>query len=665
MWQKFLHNVNNCINKHVPVCNNNIKMNVTNPWFNDTVKEARRAKQRAWDKCKQGERQEDLDNYRIKSNRYTNTLRNSKLMYEVDIANQAKTNCKPFFKYIKGKCKVKEGIGNLRDETGEIRVGELEKCNILNDHFARCFNRTTYDTMPVVEGGGDGGKMEVLIIEEINIKDKLLKLQHNKAGGVDGLTSRFLQETAGVICSPLHIIFCKSLSSGSVPEDWKRSNITAIFKEGDKSDPNNYRPVSLTCIISKVFEAIVKEQLIDFLYSNNIIKDSQHGFTQGKSCLTNLLTFMETILDWVDGQEPVDIVYLDFRKAFDRVPHRLLLHKLEKYGIVGEVLRWIEGWLCGRRQRVVINGVESDWVEVFSGVPQGSVLGPVLFTVFINDLDGGILSRLLKFADDTKTFGKVRNGVEARILQEDLDRLVDWAERWGMDFNTRKCKVMHVGRNSLGTEYVMKDEVLEEVEVERDLGVLVSKDLKAERQCVKASKTANRMLGLVKRCFSSRDSRVIIPLYKAMVRPHLEYCVQVWRPHLVKDKELLEAVQHRATKCVDGMRHLSYEERLERLGLQTLEYRRLRGDLIEVFRMYKGWSGLKFEDFFIRSNTGLRGHDGKVYKVRVNSNVGKFRFSIRVIDYWNRLSLHVIDSDSLNCFKNRLDKIMWDDWGLR
>ena len=209
----------------------------------------------------------------------------------------------------------------------------------------------------------------------------------------------------------------------------------------------------------------------------------------------------------------------------------------------------------------------------------------------------------------------------------------------------------------------MRGEVLEEVEVERDLGVLVRNDLKAESQCVRASKKANRMLGLIKRCCGSRDRRVIIPLYKALVRPHLEYCVQVWRPHLVKDMEMLEAVQHRATKCVSGLGNLKYEERLDILGLQTLEYRRLRGDLIEVFRMYKGWSGLRFEDFFTRCTTGLRGHDGKVYKIRFNTNIGKFMFTNRVIDIWNELNLHVLESGTLNCFKNRIDKVLRDDWG--
>jgi len=278
-------------------------------------------------------------------------------------------------------------------------------------------------------------------------------------------------------------------------------------------------------------------------------------------------------------------------------------------------------------------------------------------------LDNGVLNRLLKFADDTKTFGRVRSVVEARNLQEDLNRLVEWAEKWGMDFNTRKCKVMHIGRGNLRSEYVMKGEVLEEVEVERDLGVLVSHDLKVSRQCVKAAKEGNKMLGMILRSFCTRDRRVIVPLYKAVVRSHLEFCVQAWRPYLVKDIALLEAVQRRATRCIEGMRGVAYEDRLRRLGLQTLETRRLRGDLVEMFRMYKGWSGLRFEDFFIRCGTGLRGHDGKVFKVRFRTNVGKFSFSNRVVDFWNKLPRHILDC-GINGFKNKVDKVLRCDWGL-
>lgn len=221
-----------------------------------------------------------------------------------------------------------------------------------------------------------------------------------------------------------------------------------------------------------------------------------------------------------------------------------------------------------------------------------------------------------------------------------------------------------MGRKNGAASYNIKDTTLETVKVERDLGVLISDDLKVSQQCAKAVKTSNRVLGMIKRTFNSRKSEVIIPLYKSLVRPHLEYCVQAWRPHLVKDIQLIEAVQHRATKCVEGMSVLSYEERLRRLKLPSLEYRRIRGDLIQVFKVYKGWAGLEFGELFQANHNTLRGHSAKLFKKRVYSDIGKFSFSNRVVDLWNSLPSDIIDCSSLNEFKNKLDIYLRVDRGI-
>jgi len=407
-----------------------------------------------------------------------------------------------------------------------------------------------------------------------------------------------------------------------------------------------------------MFETILKDNIMNFLSEYDILNGLQHGFVKNRSCLSNLLQFFDYISLNLDRHNSIDVLYLDFKKAFDKVPHQLLIYKLDKCGIRGKVLDWISTWLTGRSQRVVINGANSGWEAVKSGVPQGSVLGPLLFTIFIEDMGVNIINRILKFADDTKTFG-VSNSVQNCIsLQRDLDSLVEWSENWGMTFNAQKCKVMHFGSNNLEYDYNIKGENLHKVEVERDLGILVSNDFKVAKQVDKASSSANKILGMIKRTFVSKGREIIIPLYKSIVRPHLEYCIQAWRPHYKKDIEKLEAVQRRTTKIISGMEGLSYEERLKKLGLPSLEYRRIRGDLIEVFKIYKGWTNLNFHDFFTPAASNLRGHKLKLFKTRFNTDVGKFTFANRVIDMWNSLPEDLLECTTLNAFKNSIDKVL-------
>jgi hypothetical protein len=227
---------------------------------------------------------------------------------------------------------------------------------------------------------------------------------------------------------------------------------------------------------------------------------------------------MEKVAKYLDSGEPVDVIYLDFQKAFDKVPHMRLLARLEEIGITGKLLDWIREWLNGRKQRVVINGKASKWIDVDSGVPQGSILGPLLFIIFINGIDEGILSDILKFSDDTKLFEKVGSSESREKLQEDLRVLCEWSIKWQMKFNTDKCKVMHIGAQNLEAEYFMEGNKLEKVSEEKDLGVMISRNFKVSKQCIKAAKKGNQILGLTKRTITCRKKAVVIRLYKSLVR---------------------------------------------------------------------------------------------------------------------------------------------------
>ena len=359
-----------------------------------------------------------------------------------------------------------------------------------------------------------------------------------------------------------------------------------------------------------------------------------------------------------DKSRAVDILYLDFKKAFDKVPHKRLMNKVRSLGIIDEVGDWIEDWLRNRKQRVVINGASSDWRNVTSGVPQGSVLGPLLFIIYINDLDLDLASKISKFADDTKIGINAENNSEIRKLQSDLEKIGDWSQKWQMPFNVDKCKVMHIGHRNTNAEYKLLGKKIESCSQEKDLGVTISNDLQFSKHCIDVEKKAQKLLGYIKRQFITRKKDTILTLYNALVRPHLEYAVQFWSPSLRKDIERLESVQARATKLVPSIRHLGYQRRLDCLNLFSLEKRRLRGQLIETFKILKGIDKIDHNSLFTLSSNQTRTNGWKLELKRFNTtHCGNF-FSYKIPSLWNRLPADVVNSSTIIQFKSKLDKVI-------
>ena len=411
----------------------------------------------------------------------------------------------------------------------------------------------------------------------------------------------------------------------------------------------------MTSVPGKIFESILKKRLVKHLEVNNLLRDSQHGFLSGRSCLTNLLEYLEYVTAQIDEGEPVDVVYLDFSKAFDKVPHARLIRKVESMGFGPQTTLWIEDWLKGRTQRVVLNGSYSDWSEVSSGVPQGSVLGPILFLVYVNDMDCGLDANISKFADDTKLFHKVSSIEEHEKIQNDLHKLVEWSNIWQMKFNADKCKVLHFGNKNKHLAYNIGDTVLQKASEEKDLGICIQNNLKPDRHIDESVKKANQILGQIYRTIEYKSVENILPLYLTLVRPHLEYCVQAWAPYYTKDIDKLEKVQKRALRMIPELNGLSYEEKLQHLNLFSLSKRRLRGDMIETFKIFQGIDNISSDIFFNLNKSNTRGHAYKLYKGPFKRQCRQHFYSQRVIDPWNKLPSEVVEARSLNMFKNKLD----------
>jgi len=615
-----------------------------------------KAKKTAFRVFKEASNVVNLKAYRKARDTVKQKTRAAKRAKELDLARNCNGDSKKFFSFYK-LSKVSSTIGPL--EVNGTTLGEdSEMVEELSKQFKSVFTLEDMTNLPTIHHSSVTWDLtnDVDFIDSDVVYNHIRKIKPNKPAGPDEIYARVLRETEKELAFPLSIIFCRSVSQNEIPTDWKRANVVPIFKKGERGKVENHRPISLTSLVCKVLESIIKDRIVSYLEGSRLIQDTQHGFRKGRSCLTNLLDFLNFATEQFDQGNQVDVAYLDFSKAFDKVPHKRLMIQLQSHGIAGSILKWIELWLSDRQQRVMLNGTKSSWQNVLSGVPQGSVLGPLLLIIFVNNIESGISSKVLKFADDLKVFRAITGQDEHISLQKDLDELVKWSEEWQMKFNFDKCKIMHVGKQHMKAPYLMGGQVLSVTQQEKDLGVILNTKLGASEQTKEARKKALRMLGAINRNVSYRSEEVIRKLYCAYVRPHLEYCIQAWSPSYEKDCWLLERVQKRATKMVNGISNLAYEERLKKLNMFSLRYRRLRGDLIEVFKFVNGLErGYLVEMFEFNRNNAIRGHK---FKIKVNHSRTRLRqtfFTNRVVEHWNQLPENIVSSSTLNIFKNSID----------
>lgn len=323
-------------------------------------------------------------------------------------------------------------------------------------------------------------------------------------------------------------------------------------------------------------------------------------------------------------------------------------------------MKWIENFLTGREQQVVINGSASGWAPVISGVPQGSVLGPLMFLLFINDLPDEIGSVTKIFADDTKIYAPIPDKHSAAQLQNDIRKATEWSERWLLPFNETKCCVLHVGTANSHEAYHMRSTALQGSSVEKDLGVFVDEELKFRQHAASAASKANQNLAVIRRSFKKIDRETLPLLYKTLVRPHLEYGNLTWGPFNRADQQLVERVQRRATRMVMDIREKPYCQRLQDLDLPSLYYRRKRGDMIRVYQVLHSQLELSANILERERTHRTRGHPLKLVKPTAISRIRRNSFAVRVINDWNSLPTNVVTAPSTGSFKARLDS-HWTD----
>ena len=371
----------------------------------------------------------------------------------------------------------------------------------------------------------------------------------------------------------LSLIYNESLAQGTLPDDWRQANVVPIFKKGEKYDAANYRPVSLTCICCKTLEHI-----------ESILADCQHGFHSQRSCKTQLVQFFHDLVSNLDralnrNHRQTDVIIIDFAKAFDKVPHRRLLYKLDYYGIRGSTHKWITSWLSGRSQKVVIDGHASFPVPVLSGVPQGSVLGPILFLIFINDLSENIRSSVRLFAYDFVLYRNMKSHMDCYILQDDLNSLAQRETDWQMKFNVAKCHSMRVTRHPpdkhIQFDYTLHQQRLEQVQSAKYIGITSSDDLDWGQHISEISAKATKTLGFLRRNFAFAPRHTKEVAYKTLDRPKLEYAAPIWHPYHETQIRQAEKVQRTAARwtCRRCRNTSSVGDMLDELEWPSLETR--------------------------------------------------------------------------------------------
>ena len=648
--------VNKAISQCVPKVV--IKNSTAPAWIDRDVRHLNNKKKTAWRKAKNSDLPADWAKYRKLRNETQSVMSVKYSAYLDSLTNNLGTNTKRLWSFIRSKTKTRSVPGIVHG--GAVETEPEGKAQIFNEYFHSVFIDDDVHGYPNVDIKFNPSLSEVTFSSQSVIKI-LLGLDTSKACGHDNdISPHILKQCAHQLGPSLTHLFNLCMTSGRFPTQWKRAHIVPVHKKGKRDAAENYRPVSLLSVVSKVMERCVYDHIYEHVSS--LLSPLQHGFVKGKSCSTQLLDVYHRIGESLDKSCQTDIIFLDFSKAFDSVSHSLLLHKLQSYGINGKLLNWLRSYLSSRQQRVVIEGCESEWLPVKSGVPQGSILGPLLFLLYINDMPDVVSSsHVALFADDAKCYRSINNVDDCIKLQGDLDKLFKWSTVWKLKFNVKKCQVLSISRSMCkhSFNYSLSGTVLDRTESFKDLGVTISQDLSWGTHVSSLVSKCNQTMGLIKRAVGFRLApSLTTTLYQSLVRSQIEYASSVWSPHNHKDIRHIESIQRSASRYILHYPQMSYSERCSVLDLMPLSFRREMADLVLLFKYLNNLIDVDFSQYITLtpSDTGLRsGSQGCLLSLPLLRTVTfQNSFFNRVVHTWNSLPRYLRDCTDLNVFKSSL-----------
>jgi hypothetical protein len=667
IWSQFITPIMKAIDKHVPLKKGHYSKSVK-----AGSKKYPRHITRAFNKKKNLWRAyHSVESVANKAAYYQQVEICRKLLFDFEKSKElsviGKANLGSFYRFINKKLSCKSGVGPIKLPSGEVIVDDETKATVLNDYFGSVF---TVDNgiLPTFSRRVP----ESCVFDNIVFSPEIIlkTLSHGKQGrspGPEGIPQLFLNKTKHSLAVPLTALYQHIFSSGILPDSWRLANVIPVFKKGASSDVSNYRPISLTSIFCKTMERIVKDQMLTHLEANKLITRHQHGFLSNHSTCSQLL---ETINDWtlaIRNRHNVDAIYFDFAKAFDTVSHAKLIHKLSAYGFSGALLTFITDFLTGRTQHVVLPNGSSSFLHVLSGVPQGSVLGPLLFLLFVNDVADFFSDKvsIKLFADDIKIYLEISHESDVDALQVSIDLIARWASTWQLRLASHKCHHLHIGlaKSLAHSSYKLGDTSLPTLASCCDLGVHVDSRLSfvehINTTVAKAHLRANQIL----RCFLSKDPSTLTMAFKTYVRPLVEYCSPIWSPCSIGLIRKIESVQRYFTKRLKGLGAMTYDQRLANLGLERLELRRLRFDLVTCYNILHNHLSVPPDIFFSLANhTRTRGHSYKLLIPDSRISCRHNFFSVRLIETWNSLPDEVVSAGHTYAFKARLKLVNLDSF---
>ena len=635
-------------------------------WYNNYLRNLRRSKDREYGVWVKDRTQLLWDIYKAARNTYFQECSRIKLEYEEHIyatlAKEINANPKKWWSLVgKTMNTTKKSNYPTMIKDGLYYTTDSEKAELFNDTYLASSNMAGdhFDAPGEVEAP-EHEVLENIEIKEKDVEDILNCINTNKAYGPDNISPRLVKEAGPTIVKVLTRIFNKSLQLARFPKIWKCANVLPIFKKAEAFIATNYRPVSLLSILAKVFEKIVFKYLFNYFRAHFMISVWQSGFLPGSSTITQLTEIYDQFCKAVNNGKEIRVVFLDISKAFDRVWHKGLLHKLKKCGITGRLLEWLKDYLTDRQQRVIVNGQFSDWGKLSAGVPQGSVLGPLLFLIFINDITHVIMNcKIRLFADDTSLFIEVDDPtVSALALNDDLEALNKWSAKWHVDFSPPKTEEVLISNKRVKVNHpplFLGGEQIKRVPHHKHLGLIIATDLSWREQIKEICDKANRRLGIMRSLKYKLDRLSLERIYMGFIRPLLEYGDIIWD----SPGDLLhplETIQLNAARIVIGATARSRTKGLyKETGWEPLSKRREHHRLTLLYKILNG----KAPDYLVDLVPGLiqqrtryllrnRDHiDPPPARLNVLAN-SFFPHTIRV---WNELDRAVKNLPSVSAFK--------------